>query len=136
MRALKAARALRERAGLAEGAALTLTKKLPVASGIGGGSADAAAGNASMTAPSLQDRYAPNNKCFGCGPSNPKGLRIKSRVEGDTVVAEHDARWRAQIRAARKLLGTKPVSVFAKEKRNGTIFTGPGADRRCRRPPA
>jgi 4-diphosphocytidyl-2-C-methyl-D-erythritol kinase len=41
--ALKAARALRERAGVAEGAALMLTKKLPVASGIGGGSADAAA---------------------------------------------------------------------------------------------
>ena len=41
--ALKAARALREQAGVAEGAALTLTKKLPVASGIGGGSADAAA---------------------------------------------------------------------------------------------
>lgn len=41
--ALKAARALRERAGIAEGAALTLTKKLPIASGIGGGSADAAA---------------------------------------------------------------------------------------------
>ncbi|HEU0284931.1 MAG TPA: 4-(cytidine 5'-diphospho)-2-C-methyl-D-erythritol kinase, partial [Sphingomicrobium sp.] len=30
--ALKAARALRERAGVAQGAALTLTKKLPVAS--------------------------------------------------------------------------------------------------------
>lgn len=41
--ALKAARALGERAAVAEGAALTLTKKLPVASGIGGGSADAAA---------------------------------------------------------------------------------------------
>ena len=41
--ALKAGRALRERAGVAAGAALTLTKKLPVASGIGGGSADAAA---------------------------------------------------------------------------------------------
>lgn len=41
--ALKAARALRERAGVAQGAALTLTKKLPIASGIGGGSADAAA---------------------------------------------------------------------------------------------
>jgi phosphohistidine phosphatase SixA len=27
----------------------------------------------------------------------------------NTVVAEHDARWRAQIRAARKLLGTKPA---------------------------
>ena len=40
---LKAARTLRERAGVAQGAALTLTKKLPIASGIGGGSADAAA---------------------------------------------------------------------------------------------
>ena len=35
----------------------------------------------------LQDRYAPNNRCFGCGPANEKGLRIKSRVEGDEVVA-------------------------------------------------
>ena len=40
---LKAAHALREHAGVAEGAALSLIKKLPVASGIGGGSADAAA---------------------------------------------------------------------------------------------
>lgn len=40
---LKAARALRDRAGIAGGAALTLDKRLPVASGIGGGSADAAA---------------------------------------------------------------------------------------------
>ncbi len=36
----------------------------------------------------LQDRYAPNNRCFGCGPANDKGLRIKSRVEGDAVVAD------------------------------------------------
>lgn len=35
---------------------------------------------------SLQDRYAPGNRCFGCGPSNPKGLRIKSFVEGAEVV--------------------------------------------------
>ena len=40
---LTAAYALREAAGVAEGAALRLTKNLPVASGIGGGSADAAA---------------------------------------------------------------------------------------------
>ena len=39
-----------------------------------------------MTA--LQDRYAPNNRCFGCGPANEKGLRIKSYVDGDAVVCE------------------------------------------------
>jgi len=39
-------------------------------------------------AESLQDRYAPQNRCFGCGPSNPDGLRIKSFVEGDEVVAD------------------------------------------------
>ena len=36
----------------------------------------------------LQDRFAPHNECFGCGPANGKGLRIKSRVQGDEVVAE------------------------------------------------
>ena len=41
---LKAAEALAGQSGVTAGAALTLVKKLPVASGIGGGSADAAAG--------------------------------------------------------------------------------------------
>lgn len=38
--------------------------------------------------PSLQDRYAPNNRCFGCGPANEKGLRIKSHAVGDTLVCD------------------------------------------------
>lgn len=36
----------------------------------------------------LQDRYAPHSDCFGCGPANPHGLHIKSRVEGDRVLAD------------------------------------------------
>lgn len=39
---------------------------------------------------SLQDTFAPNNKCFGCGPSNPLGLQIKSVVEGEVVVAHFE----------------------------------------------
>lgn len=35
----------------------------------------------------LQDRYAPNGTCFGCGPRNERGLRVKSRVRGDEVFA-------------------------------------------------
>jgi acyl-coenzyme A thioesterase PaaI-like protein len=31
--------------------------------------------------PSLQERYAPDGRCFGCGPANPIGLRIGSRPE-------------------------------------------------------
>ena len=38
--------------------------------------------------PSLQERYAPSNRCFGCGPANERGLRIQSRPRGDEVVCE------------------------------------------------
>jgi len=37
---------------------------------------------------SLQDRYAPRTRCFGCGPANEKGLRIKSRPDGEDVVCD------------------------------------------------
>jgi acyl-coenzyme A thioesterase PaaI-like protein len=37
---------------------------------------------------SLQERYAPANRCFGCGPANEKGLRIRSFVRGDTLVCD------------------------------------------------
>jgi len=38
--------------------------------------------------PSLQERYAPHNACFGCGPANDKGLRIRSFPDGEDVIAE------------------------------------------------
>ncbi|MGI9088644.1 MAG: PaaI family thioesterase [Chthoniobacterales bacterium] len=37
---------------------------------------------------SLQEEYAPANSCWGCGPSNTEGLRIRSFAEGDEVVAD------------------------------------------------
>jgi len=39
---------------------------------------------------SLQETYAPTNRCFGCGPSNERGLRIRSFVDedGETIVCE------------------------------------------------
>jgi acyl-coenzyme A thioesterase PaaI-like protein len=36
---------------------------------------------------SVQETWAPNNICFGCGPSNPQGLQIRSFEEGDALVA-------------------------------------------------
>lgn len=41
---------------------------------------------------SLQERYSPNGMCFGCGPKNEKGLRIRSFAAGDEFTAE----WRAE----------------------------------------
>jgi len=41
-----------------------------------------------MSEKSLQDQYAPQNRCFGCGPANEKGLRLKSVPQGDEVVCE------------------------------------------------
>jgi acyl-coenzyme A thioesterase PaaI-like protein len=37
--------------------------------------------------PSVQERYAPKMICFGCGPANPQGLRIRSLDKGDELVA-------------------------------------------------
>ena len=43
-----------------------------------------------MNEQSLQERYAPRNACFGCGPVNEKGLRIRSFPQGaeEEVVCE------------------------------------------------
>src|SRR5260370_39546116 len=41
-----------------------------------------------MTDKSLQENYAPNNACWGCGPANPNGLHIRSFTKNGEVVAE------------------------------------------------
>jgi acyl-coenzyme A thioesterase PaaI-like protein len=48
------------------------------------------------SAHSIQERLYPSLTCFGCGPANPKGLRLRSFDASDAVVArfrpwpEHD----------------------------------------------
>ena len=41
---------------------------------------------------SLQEQYAPENSCWGCGPANREGLRIRSFPTDGEVVAE----WKSQ----------------------------------------
>jgi acyl-coenzyme A thioesterase PaaI-like protein len=40
------------------------------------------------TSACVQERYAPANMCFGCGPANARGLRLRSFEEGDTLVCD------------------------------------------------
>ena len=41
-----------------------------------------------MNEKSIQETYAPNLKCFGCGPANERGLHVRSFPDGEEVVAE------------------------------------------------
>jgi acyl-coenzyme A thioesterase PaaI-like protein len=46
-----------------------------------------------MDDPSLQERHAPEGRCFGCGPRNADGLRIRSFEAPDgSVVADWQPR--------------------------------------------
>jgi len=38
----------------------------------------------------IQDRYAPNSICFGCGPANKEGLQIKSYRTDDGLEMEFE----------------------------------------------
>jgi len=40
----------------------------------------------------LQEKYAMHSTCYGCGPSNDKGLKVRSIPQGDEVICE----WKAQ----------------------------------------
>jgi acyl-coenzyme A thioesterase PaaI-like protein len=37
---------------------------------------------------SLQERYAPETICFGCGPANPDGLHVRSFPVADGAIAD------------------------------------------------
>ena len=41
-----------------------------------------------MKSQSLQEKYAPENVCFGCGPANPDGLHIRSFPKDGEIVAD------------------------------------------------
>ena len=49
-----------------------------------------------MAERSLQELYAPENRCFGCGPSNDQGLRIRSFARSDAADAEVVCAWQPQ----------------------------------------
>jgi 4-diphosphocytidyl-2-C-methyl-D-erythritol kinase len=81
---LRAARGLRDLAGVRAGAAITLTKNLPVASGIGGGSADAAATLTALTAlwKIAPDRAALDRLALSLGADVPVCLAGKASFMG------------------------------------------------------
>ena len=43
-----------------------------------------------MNKKAVQDRYAPNSICFGCGPANKEGLQIKSYRTDDGLKMEFE----------------------------------------------
>ena len=43
--------------------------------------------------PSIQDRLYPDLTCFGCGPVNERGLRLKSYPDGDGEIVARFTPW-------------------------------------------
>ena len=37
---------------------------------------------------SIQETFASNSICFGCGPANDKGLRIRSMIDGEFYICD------------------------------------------------
>ncbi|MGO4256995.1 PaaI family thioesterase [Marmoricola sp. RAF53] len=46
-----------------------------------------------MTDLSLQEQYFPDLPCFGCGPANERGLRLRSHVAEDGLVRARFLPW-------------------------------------------
>lgn len=45
------------------------------------------------SASSLQERFTPDGICFGCGPANARGLRLRSFPENDSPDCQVEADW-------------------------------------------
>ena len=80
---------------------------------------------------SLQERYAPHNACFGCGPSNAKGLRIRSMPESEeeqaTVMKAWDV-WMHDLGSALKDGGNPFAPGAAKTiSADGAVRDGAGS---------
>ncbi|MGH2628077.1 MAG: PaaI family thioesterase [Anaerolineales bacterium] len=46
------------------------------------------AGSLDTPEKSLQEKYAPHSTCYGCGPANGRGFRVRSFPRRDEVIAE------------------------------------------------
>jgi 4-diphosphocytidyl-2-C-methyl-D-erythritol kinase len=110
---LRAARTLAKRVGVMKGARLLLVKRIPVAAGLGGGSADAAATLRAL------------NLLWGCGLETAQleeiaaevGSDVPALVSGGPVVARGRGERVEPVKVARTwwALVTPPVSVRAEE---------------------
>src|SRR4051794_31179486 len=101
-----------------------------------------------QSGPSIQDRFFADAPCFGCGPGNAKGLRLKSFPVDDTVRAsfqpwpEHDnglGFLNGGIIATLRACHGAAAVVLAAEQRglapDGALqFVTAGIDVRCLRP--
>ena len=111
--ALRAAQLLKERAAVEQGASLILTKFLPVASGVGGGSADAAAALRLLTRlwnvdPSIAQEIAPE---LGSDvPACLLSMTARGEGAGDTLQLVH-----AGVSGSPVLLVNPRVEVSTRE---------------------
>jgi 4-diphosphocytidyl-2-C-methyl-D-erythritol kinase len=114
---LRAAQALQEAAGVSHGAALHLAKNLPVASGIGGGSADAAAALRLLTRlweidPAHASAVAPS---LGADvPACLLSMTARGSGAGDSLVLADAGVAGAPVLLVNPLVGLSTGDVFAR----------------------
>ena len=115
---IRAARAFAEAAGLAAGARLMLDKRLPVASGIGGGSADAAAALRLLNRLWELDwplaRLAPIAAALGADvPACLASTTVRGERRGDVLTPTHDDLAGRPVLLVNPSVAVSTAAVFA-----------------------